>query len=388
MRASLLLLSVLAACDRPSPPRLEEYEGEEIAAQVFEETEPPDPDAPPPPAIGDAPSVVRARAASRRPPPVLPAHPDLESAGRAPVRVRRYVYRVRMVVPAGLGDGSDRIARPSAELFLDVSHDRLRARFSGAGWPVGAGSEVRLRSDRYGVYLFDGAGGRPLEPGELAAWFEGGDVSRRGPPLRVFATYGPARRAEPDEDMPGALVCAFLAELAGEPRENVMRRCERGAPHRFRIGFWRAEQTADVPVTLPRSALRADEVDPPPRVTAEPGRAFLEPSGLRRITPSRPPAEPLSEGALEIVNESATRVIVTLEGVAAGWVDAGARASFVGLRPGSYEVGAIRPLGAVVQRGRAVTVPGTHTVCDGRCARRDEARAEPTSSAPAAVGQE
>src|SRR5690606_14710666 len=107
----------------------------------------------------------------------------------------------------------------------------------------------------------------------------------------------------------------------------LMRRCERGAPHLFRIGFWRAEQTADVPVSLPRSALRADEVDPPPAVQPEPGRAFLEPSGLRRISPSRPPpagAAPPGEGeGLSIVNDSAARIVVTIEGVAAGWVDAG-----------------------------------------------------------------
>ena len=377
MRASALCLALLAlvACDRRAAPRAEEYEGVELAAEVMEELEPPDPNEPPPPAIGEPPSpTVRARVRDR-PPPVLPAHPDTESAATARVSARRYVYRVRMIVPAGLGDSSDRIARPSAELFVDVSHDRLRARFSGSGWPVGAGSEVRLRSDRHGVYLFDGEGGRPLEPRELAAWFEGGVVRRRGPPLRIYPAFGVLRRAPVDEDVPGALVCALLAELAGEPREEaLMRRCERGAPHLFRFGFWRAEQTADVPVSLPRSALRADELDPPPPVLSEPGRAFLEPSGLRRLSPSRPPpadAAPLEDGeGLSVVNDSAARVVVTIEGIAAGWVDAGERMSFVGLRPGSYEVGAIRPLGAVVARGPNVTVPGTFRVCDGPCPRQ------------------
>ena len=382
MRASSLCLALplvaglLVGCDGRPPPRAEEYEGEELAAEVMEELEPPDPSEPPPPAIGEPPSpIVRARNRDR-PPPVLPAHPDTESAGTARVSARRYVYRVRMIVPAGLGDSSDRIARPSAELFVDVSHDRLRARFSGSGWPVGAGSEVRLRSDRHGVYLFDGEGGRPLEPRELAAWFEGGEVRRRGPPLRVYAGFGPLRRAPVDEDVPGALVCALLAELAGESREEgLMRRCERGAPHLFRFGFWRAEQTADVPVSLPRSALRADQIDPPPPVVAETGRAFLEPSGLRRFSPSRPPPEPADgaprgdDGGLLVVNDSATRVVVTIEGVAAGWVDAGERMAFIGLRPGSYEVGAIRPLGAVVSRGPSVSVPGTFRVCDGPCPR-------------------
>lgn len=68
-------------------------------------------------------------------------------------------------------------------------------------------------------------------------------------------------------------------------------------------------------------------------------------------------------------NESANRVIISIAGVAAGWVDRGAEGWFVGLEPGHYDVGSIRPLGAVVQRGRRVRVPGIHRVCDGRCPR-------------------
>lgn len=371
-RSAMWLVSALlaAGCETSAPlPVAEEYEGEELAAIVLEEEEPPDPNAPPPPAIADTPPPPPPNPRDRLPPPVVPTHPDPEHASAAPVRARRYVYRVRMTVPAGLGDASDRIALPSAELFVDVSHERLRARFAGPGWPVPAGSEVRVRSDHHGVYVFDDRGGRPLEPGELAKWFEGGRVTRRGPPLRVFANLGPARHAPPDEDVPGALVCALLAELAGEPRENVMRRCERGAPYIWRLGFWRAEQTADVPITLPRSALRADEVDPPPsHGRIEPSRAFLEASGLRRISPSGPPVEPVIGEGLFVTNESPTRAIVTVEGVAVGWVDAGETTHFVGLRPGVYAVSSIRPLGAVVQRRRAVAVPGTHRICDGRCA--------------------
>ena len=72
---------------------------------------------------------------------------------------------------------------------------------------------------------------------------------------------------------------------------------------------------------------------------------------------------------LRVRNETANRVIVGIDGVAAGFVDAGADGWFVGLSPGHYDVGSIRPLGAVVQRGRPVRVPGIHRVCDGRCPR-------------------
>jgi hypothetical protein len=50
--------------------------------------------------------------------------------------------------------------------------------------------------------------------------------------------------------------------------------------------------------------------------------------------------------------------VVTVEGVAIGWVDSGATGLFVGLSPGMYRVAALRPLGAVVIRPRVVGVPG------------------------------
>ncbi len=382
---SLAALAVLwlAGCDSCHPPQRapEEEPEDELASglgvEVLEEEEPPDPSEPPP-AIADAPAAVGSAPRGAAPRPVLETSPDREYASDEPVRARRYVYRVRMAVPAGLGDGDDRLALPSAELFVDVSHDRLRARFAGAGWPVDAGSEVRLRRDRPGAYVFDGDGGRPLAPGELAAWFEGGPVTRRGPPLRVFATYGHPRNAPiaDDEDVPGELLCALLAEWAAEDRETVMRRCEQGAPHLWRLGFWRADQTAGVPVELPRSSLRADEGGAPAPIVAQDARAFVEPAALARIASSEPPAPP-AEGApaegLRVPNQSATRAIVTVQGIAIGWVDAAATAHFVGLSPGTYEVGSIRPLGAVVQRGRPVVVPGEHRVCDGRCRRVEPA---------------
>ena len=90
-----------------------------------------------------------------------------------PEAARRVVYRVTLWVPRSLGVADDDVPSPTAELFVDVSQDRLRARFAGS-WPVPAGSEVRLRRDEPGVYVFDGEGGRSLGPGQLAQWFEGG----------------------------------------------------------------------------------------------------------------------------------------------------------------------------------------------------------------------
>lgn len=375
-------LGALGGCDgcrNPTPPAIETYEDEELAAEVFEQGElageppPPISDAPPPPP-GTPP-----------PPPVVASpHPDPEWANDLPVDARRFVYRVRLSLPSTLGSTDD-VALPAAELYLDVAHDRLRARFVGPGWAVQEGSEVRLRRDYPGVYLFDGLGGRPLVPGELALWFEGGRVSRRGPALRVVPFPAPRRPAAQQEGAPGELVCALLAELSSEPWEAHMRRCERGAPAMFRIGYWRAEQTAGVPVELPRRGLRADEQDPPTPIAAETSRAFLEPGALARIATRRirrsddapsPPDETLT--GLRVQNESPTRALVLAQGVLIGWVDSGAAAEFVGLSRGSYEVSAIRPLGAIVARARDATVPGSVRLCDRRCPRRD----------PAEVGEE
>lgn len=288
---------------------------------------------------------------------------DSEYDNDEPEAAIRYVYRVRLVVPSVLGEDHSDLAIPAAELFVDVSADRLRARFVGPGWPVAAGSEVRLRGDSPGVYLFDRSGGRSMAPGTLAEWFEGGEP-RRGPQLMVSRELG-----RDVEERPGALVCALLSEWMNEPRSSIARRCERGAPPAFRVGFWRAERTAEVPVELPRRVLRGDEVDAPPAPGAGTSRAFLEPAALARIPAAGPRVEvsppvdesPPGEG-LEFTNESEARVLVAAEGVVIGWVDAGATALFVGLRPGVYRIAAMRPLGSVVMRPRAVTVPGRTTL--------------------------
>ncbi len=356
-----LALAIAAGCQSPPPSRRERPplpEGAHVEEVSPDAPAPPSAPAlaePPPPsedALAAAPRLIERAAATDT------AYDDDE-----PVTARRYVYRVRLALPDVVGTDHSDLAIPAAELFVDVSAERLRARFAGPGWPVEAGSEVRIRGDSPGVYVFDARGGRPLEPGALATWFEGG-APRRGPMLVVRREVG--RRPEPDPP-PGGLICALLSEWAGEPRDGVARRCDQGAPTGFRVGFWRGERTAEVPVELPRRALRADDVDPPPPAGLSSSRAFLEPAAFARIPPmERPPpadevmAPPREIGeGLELENQSEARAIVTVEGVAIGWVASGARGLFIGLRPGAYRVGAMRPLGAVVMRPRVVMVPGS-----------------------------
>lgn len=289
---------------------------------------------------------------------------DTAYATDEPIEARRYVYRVHLAVPETLGANRSDLAIPAAELFVDVSDERLRARFVGPGWPVEAGSEIRLRGDSPGVYVFDRHGGHSLAPGLMSEWFEGGPRDRAGPLAAVRRDPLPAQK-----EVPGALVCALLAEWTGEPREHFDRRCDRAAPLGFRVGFWRAERTADVPVELPRRALRADEIDPPQPIVATSNRAFLEPAALSRLPPmERPPRDSSAIAALEVpeglefMNDSPSRVVVTVEGVAVGYVDPAARGLFVGLLPGFYRVAALRPMGAVIMRPRAVRVPGRATL--------------------------
>lgn len=281
---------------------------------------------------------------------------DLAYDSDEPVLVRRYVYRVRLAIPSALGDASD-LVTPGAELYVDTSEERARARFVGQSWPVEAGAEVRLRGDSPGSYVFDGAGGRPLLPGELGEWFEGGE-RRPGPGLSV------RRDPTTPSGERGALVCALLAEWAGEDRETVARRCDGRAPISFRVGLWRAERTADLAIELPRRSLRADEVEPPPPVAASSSRAFYEPTSLARIESAAvrgeeiEAADPQAPGeGLLVVNESATRIVVTAQGVPVGWIGPRASGFFVGLRPGPLWVGALRPMGSIALRPRLVSIP-------------------------------
>ncbi len=320
------------------------------------------------PARGEPPRAI----APARPTPPAPAQrvvaaleADDSFGSSEPVEARRLVYRVELRVPRSLGDAPATVRPPAAELHVDVSADRLRARFAGAGWPVEAGAEIRLRGDERGVYVFDPSGGRPLAPGQMAEWFQGGPPGRDPAIVRV-------RPPPPQENTgSGELVCALLAEWSGQPWEALARRCaDRGPPAQFRVGPWWAERTADVPVELPRSALRADHEGPPRPVVDSDSRAFMEPALLGRLEPSRrrrgPGAEddlepPPAEG-LAVHNTSPTRVVVTASGVPIGWVDAGAAAIFVGLRDGQHVIAAIRPLGQLAGRPRGVQIPATVTV--------------------------
>ncbi len=331
---------------------------------------PPVPAAEPPPLPRDTASAERAPVVlpqgPTRPPELGPRGPrihpaardDLDYRGDEMVEVMRLVYRVTFRVPRMLGDVPPTMATPTTELHLDVSADRLRARFSGPGWPVVPGSEVRLRRDLGGVYVFDGDGGRSAGPGMLAQWFQGGPVTNRQTPW-----VGIQRAPSAEENAPGDLICALIAEWSGHRRSDLERRCgEGGAPLSFRIGAWKAERTAEVPGELPRHELRADHHDAPPQLPFASSRAFMEDSVLaqipfahhRRSRDDRPPAD----ATLNVENQGPTRVVVTVGGIPVGWVDRGATGRFEGFVPGEYTVAAMRPLGHLALHPRSRPIPG------------------------------
>lgn len=290
------------------------------------------------------------------------AGPDTLYDSDEPVVARRYVYRVRLAIPSVLGEAAE-LATPAAELYLDVSSERVRARFVGNGWPIEPGAEVRLRGDSPGAYLFSAEGGRPLLPGELALWFEGGP-RRPGPAMSIRRDL-----TAQSGDTSGALVCAFIAEWSGESRDSVARRCDGHAPAGFRVGLWRGERTADVEVEVPRRALRADQAEPPAAIPRATSHAFFEPSSLAHIRranvrgeePEGPSDDAPGEGFV-FVNETATRVIVTVEGVPVGWIAPTSRGHFVGLAPAAYGVGALRPMGSIALRPRLIQLPTRTTL--------------------------
>jgi hypothetical protein len=289
---------------------------------------------------------------------------DASEDSSAPIPVTRLVYRVNFVVPPAFRERHMPLTPPAGELHVDVSIDRLRARFVGPGWPVQEGARVRLRSDVPGVYLFDGAGGRPLAPGRLAAWFEGRPTGRVRSRVRVRREFGRRKQAKVAESEP---LCSLLAEWTNQPREDVERRCAGGAlPPGFRFGPWSAELTAIVPMRLPRYAMRADHVDAPEPIAPVHGHAMLDRLGLAGIEPVAAPPEGTQPGPLRLVNRTDTRAVVVAQGAPVAWVDAGARFDLEGLSPGTYRIGALRPLGVLRMAPRRIQVPGEFIIGGGR----------------------
>lgn len=283
---------------------------------------------------------------------------DTEFTDRDPVDARRIVYRFRTEAPAVFGRGLGTIPRTATELVLLATPDRLRARFSGPGWPVHADSEVRVRNDRPGVYVFDGTGGRPLGPGQMARWFEGGPPRRR---VRVWLRVDDPRSAVGI----GSMICRFLAEWGSASVDALTAKCAGSVPKWIRIGPYTGDRTADVQVSVPRRKLRADHEEPPRRIAGPTSWFYHSPASYRRMTPKpRPPARieqpesPPGLRGLRVRNGGPVRMIVVLDGTPLGAVDAGAEVEFSDIAEGVFMIGGMRPLGGLAAKPRLARVPG------------------------------
>lgn len=284
---------------------------------------------------------------------------DHAEGALASIAVRRLVYRVGYSVPPAFRERRAEMAPPATELEIDLSPDRLRARFVGPGWPFGPGAEVRLRADLPGVFIFDGDGGRSLGSGELASWFEGKPFGEAHSTPRV------RRESGAPSDAGSEPLCSLIAEWTAQERDDVASRCAGGSiPPAFAFGPWRAELTAMVPMTLPGGALRADAAEPPPPIAPVATGTTLAPADLARVVPARGASDIGAVlAALDVDNSAGdTRVIVLVDGVPIGWVNAGASARFDGLRAGTHRVGALRPLGVVRAPARKLRIPGLLTL--------------------------
>lgn len=279
---------------------------------------------------------------------VLPAARVDEHATTTEVRVRRLVYRFELRVGWLYGNGRSDLLSPTGELYVDVAGGRLRARFVGNGWPVDDGSEVRMRSDRPGVYVFDARGGRPVGTGQLAAWFQGGPGARS-----VEMTV---RTRAVDDAATIDMVCRLFGEWAGTSIAAVRRTCASdGLPVRFQLGPYRGERTAEAVVYLPEHQLRADHLEPPRGLVHHASVGFHTDEEIARIEPMRDEPQtrrPRAGEALETVargllveNRTGARVLVTADGVALGWLDPGARHAYPTLPDGGHRIGAMLPLG-------------------------------------------
>lgn len=298
---------------------------------------------------------------------------DRQFDSNEPVAVRRLVYRATIDLPQGLRAPHTPVLPSPSELHLDVAIDRLRGRFVGPSWPVDDGSELRMRADVPGVYMFDGAGGRPLAPGHLASWFNG-DEGEQFPrqPASLRSDPGPSAEG------PSELVCALIAEWTAQPRQALENWCENGTlMQKFKFGVWSFDLTAIVPMTLPRSQLRADAVGLPKPLSSARVRHLLETRDIERLGPIviRPNANsnqnlnlvpidagPPGSGVLRAENRGSTRMLLVVQGVPLAWLQPRAATTLSGFTPGYYRVGAVRAFAQNALTPNPMAIPGEFLV--------------------------
>lgn len=344
---AVLLCTALGACAR------ERFEAAPVAAASRETSQEAD-------SVRDL-VVVAATVPGSARGVIEPAPRIDEYATAAPVRVRRFIYRFVVRVPFWLGHGRSDIVPPSGELRVDVGGPRLRAQFVGNGFPVDENSEVRMRSDVPGTYVFDARGGRYMGTGQLASWFQSGVGART-------LEFG-VRVSAPDDPVVVDMVCRLFGEWAGTSIAAVRRACSAdGMPIRMTFGPYLVDRTAEATIEVPARTLRADHLDPPVGLTHTANHLFHSAEMLGRLEghidnvtlPRLPPGETrieVSDGLL-VENRTGARVLLVVDGIGLGWLDSGTEPVPVhGIPGGGYLVGAMLPLGGTAARARGTMIP-------------------------------
>ncbi len=274
------------------------------------------------------------------------------------VQIRRLVYRVAFVVPQPFRDRRAVLAPVAGELVLDVSDRWVEGRFSGPAWPVPEGAIALVYRDRPGAIVYDGTGKQELGPGRLASWFEGRSTGSSKTFLSVRREYGHNRTTSG----PGELVCTFLAEWSAGERDDIMRRCSGNVlPPGFRLGPWRSELTAVVPLKAPEPEAAWKQRPRGFAVAGPRNRQLMDPAEIAAFLPgrrSRARSVQRPGAQLRFANNLNTSVMVIVNGATLGWVGAGGELLFQGFVPDRYRVGAVRPLGRLCHGPRLLTLPG------------------------------
>ncbi len=273
------------------------------------------------------------------------------------IPIERVVYRV--IMRPRLGQTSLRSMHTPAELRLDLSTDRLRAQFIGEGWPLHSDAEIRLRRDATGTYIVDAKGGRPLAEGRLATWFAG--KMQRGPVHAALSSPGRATKTLPQR----ALICALIAEWSNHSRLAFKADCGRGSiPTSFQIGSWYAHRTARIKLSVPRNSMRADHYHASMKNTGNYRASAVASNQLKQLHPNP------GEGALStlkrhgqpctVQNMTSRRLMIFINQMRIGWLDAKRHVALDGLSPGHYTILSTDTFGRPMSKRASMICPGHH----------------------------
>jgi hypothetical protein len=293
-------------------------------------------------------------------------------------------------------------ARRRAETRVEIELSPTRARFvfSGAGFVLPAGTELRARTDRYGhlllwpgesTYRVAAAGSlrallgerrldvAPMARGEVKDTGEG--PRRLNLPTRKVEVSTRAAKATlelttlHDADYGGPLVCRMLLDLMGASPSTAACEPDEVPLHAELRWTTQGALTFDATSVTRRWDLVAQDLAAPPSTLGftpapppyPPAELLLQRSELAafRTGPVDLPPAPAREGqdpGLTLLNSTDELRVAWIDGVPAAWLAPGARMSLATLVRGRYAVQWRTALGDAWEPAQLVVAPGTSEV--------------------------